>query len=117
MPHEGKVRRVDIVHLASVGKHMPKIRRCAAVGVCLAALVAAAASASRAATPEFDAICPKGGLYTAVNCTCMAEKATADELDDMAYFFASLDDPSLLDLQKAGRGSAAVTKHGAACAT
>ena len=68
--------------------------------------------------PEFGEICPKGmgGLYTAENCTCMAGKSTAEERDDMAYFFASLDDPTLLDLQKAGRGSEAVTKHGAACA-
>jgi hypothetical protein len=96
---------------------MLKTKRCIVVGMYLAVLVVAAAPVSQAATPEFEAICPKGGLYTVANCTCMAGKATAEEIEDMAYFFASLDDPSLLDLQKAGRGSAAVTKHGAACAT
>lgn len=88
------------------------------IGICAAALVIAAASTSHAAPPPFAEICPKGmgGLYTAANCTCMASKSTPEEQDDMAYFFASLDDPSLTDLQKAGRGSAAVTKYGADCA-
>jgi hypothetical protein len=88
------------------------------VGVWLAAFVAAAGPVSSAEPPEFDKICPKamGNAYTSEDCTCMAGKATADERDDMAYFFASTDDDTLTDLQKAGRGGAAVTKYGAACA-
>jgi hypothetical protein len=99
--------------------HMLKIKPLLFTGICIGVFVFVAATSSRAATPDFEEICPKGmgGLYTPANCTCMASKATDEEQDDMAYFFASLDDPTLTDLQKAGRGSAAVTKYGAACAT
>ncbi len=98
---------------------MLKVKPRLFAGMCLAAFVVAAGPASGAAPPEFDKICPKamGNAYTPENCACMAGKATADERDDMAYFFASTDDDTLTDLQKAGRGAAAVTKYGADCAT